>query len=71
MVDKAAAREAYHDYIISNVGLIKSEHNPADGLTKVACNEAPQRLLRTHKIDHLVKQYILRNCRRSDIPGDR
>jgi hypothetical protein len=64
MVDVAAAREAYHDFVISNVGLIKSEHNPADGLTKVGCNDALLSLLRTHRITHPVQQYVLRNGER-------
>ena len=34
MIDIAAARESYNREEISNVGLIMSEHNIADGLTK-------------------------------------
>ena len=34
MIDIAAAREAYNRHEISNVGLVKSEHNIAEGLTK-------------------------------------
>jgi hypothetical protein len=60
MVDVAAARQAYHSMIISNIGLIKSCYNPADGLTKVGCNPALASLLRTHSIDHPVEQYMLR-----------
>jgi hypothetical protein len=37
MVDVAAARQAYHSMIISNIGLIKPCYNPADELTKVGC----------------------------------
>jgi hypothetical protein len=59
MVDVAAARQAYHSNIISNVGFIKPCHNPADGLTKVGCNPALADLLRTHSIDHPVEQYVL------------
>jgi hypothetical protein len=62
MVDVAAARQAYHNSIISNIGLIKSCYNPADGLTKVGCNPALAHLLRTHSIDHPVEQYVLRDC---------
>jgi hypothetical protein len=61
MVDVAAVREAYHDLTISNVGLINSIHNPADGMTKVGCNQALLKLLTTHHIDHPIEQYILRN----------
>jgi hypothetical protein len=59
MVDVAVARQAYHNSIISNIGLIKSCCNPADGLTKVGCNPALANLLRTHLIDHPVEQYVL------------
>jgi len=34
MIDVAAARDVYNKHEISNVGLVKSEHNIADGLTK-------------------------------------
>jgi hypothetical protein len=63
MVDIAAAREAYHDHVISNVGLIKSQYNPADGLTKVGCNDALLKLLRTHRLDHPIEQFILRGSK--------
>jgi hypothetical protein len=59
-VDVAAARQAYHSMIISNIGLIKSCYNPADGLTKVGFNSALANLLRPHSIDHRVEQYVLR-----------
>lgn len=59
MVDIASAREAYLDRTISNVGLIRSEFNPADGLTKVPENQALLRLIKTHIIDHPVEQYII------------
>jgi hypothetical protein len=55
MVDVAAAMQAYHSNKFSNVGLITSYHNPADGLTKVGCNPALAGLLCTHSIDHLVE----------------
>ena len=35
IVDIASAREAYSNGLIFNIGLILSEHNPADSLTKV------------------------------------
>lgn len=60
MVDIASAREAYAENLISNVGLIRSEHNPADGLTKIDSNDALSRLLRRHRLDHPVEQYVIR-----------
>jgi len=59
MIDIAAARQAYNEKEINNIALIKSEFNPADGLTKLACNEALKQLLETHKISHPVEQYVI------------
>lgn len=58
-LDIASAREAYLGGVISNVGLIQSAHNPADGLTKIQCNDSLQHLLRLHKLDHPVEQYVI------------
>ena len=58
MVDIAAAREAYHEWIISNIGLIRSEFNIADGLTKAGPNEALRKFLITHCLDHPIEQYV-------------
>jgi hypothetical protein len=58
MVDIAAAREAYHEQIISNIGLIRSEFNIADGLTKAGPNEALSKFLVTHCLDHPIEQYV-------------
>jgi hypothetical protein len=67
MVDVAAARQGYHNSIISNVGLIKSCYNPADGLNKVGCNHALANFLRTHSIDHPVGQYVLRDVQAEEV----
>jgi hypothetical protein len=56
MVDIAAARDAYHERIISNIGLIRSEFNIADGLTKAGPNEALRKFLVTHCLDHPIEQ---------------
>eukprot|EP00171_Calliarthron_tuberculosum_P005221 IDg5221t1 len=72
MVDISATRQAYNDHLISNVGLISSEDNPADGLTKTKPNKALINLLRSHKLNHNVKQYVIRkppNVLRSERPG--
>ena len=60
MVNIAAAREAYSNGLIFNIGLIRSEHNPADSLTKVKCNNAMYKLLCTHRLSHPVQQYVIR-----------
>jgi hypothetical protein len=59
MVDIAAAREAYKERTMSNIGLIRSEFNPADGLTKVSPNDALLKLLTTSSIDHPIEQFVV------------
>jgi hypothetical protein len=59
MVYIAAAREAYQNRKMSNIGLIRSEFNPEDGLTKACPNDALMRLLTTNKIDHPIEQFFV------------
>jgi hypothetical protein len=59
MVDIAAIREGFSRREIANVGLIKSEDNPADGLTKRGFCRALYQLLNTNKIQAPVLQYIV------------
>lgn len=59
MVDIAAVRETYNNRIISNIGLIRRDYNPADGLTKIAPNPALHKIMHTHIIDHPIEQYIV------------
>ena len=61
MIDVAAAREAYKRYEISNVGLVRSEHNPADGLTKPPICPALDATLCTGRDVNPVKQWVTRN----------
>ncbi|CDF33317.1 unnamed protein product [Chondrus crispus] len=65
MIDIAAAREAYNENEISNVGLVRSEHNVADGLTKPKYCKALESLLRTGKDENPVEQWIIRAPSRS------
>lgn len=60
MIDIAAAREFYTREDISNVGLVSSEHNMADGLIKQKQNKALEDLLRTGKDTNPVQQWIIR-----------
>jgi hypothetical protein len=46
----AALREAYLGRDLSNIGLMPSRENPADGLTKRVGNDALLRILRTRTI---------------------
>jgi hypothetical protein len=60
MVDIAAAREAYKERTMSNIGLIRSEFNPADVLTKVSPNDALLKLLRTAALITLLDSLLLK-----------
>jgi hypothetical protein len=59
MIDISASREAFNERLISNIGLIKSEFNPADSLTKIGSNGAMLTLLRSGKIEHPIEQIII------------
>jgi hypothetical protein len=59
LVDIAAARQAYQMKEISNIGLIASSDNVADGLTKLSSNPALYRALTTEKLDHPVLQWVM------------
>jgi hypothetical protein len=61
IVDVAAAREAYSNRTMINIGLIRTGYNPADGLTKVAPNEELLNLLKSGKTDHPIEQFFVEN----------
>jgi hypothetical protein len=46
----ASILEAYNDRKISNIALIRSEHNAADAMTKIAQNAALQEILHAHRV---------------------
>jgi hypothetical protein len=52
MIGIAAAREGFNRRDITNVCLIRSEHNVADAMTKLNSNPALHRLLVTHHVKH-------------------
>jgi len=60
MIDVAAARETYNRNEMSNVGLVKSEQNVADGLTKQRLCSALDAVLRTGRDVIPVEQWIIR-----------
>ena len=60
MIDIAAVREAYERYEISNVGLVLSEHNHADALTKPNYSSSLETLLRSGYDKSSVQQWIIR-----------
>jgi len=61
MKDVAAAREAYKRYEISNVGLVRSEHDPENGLTKPHVCAALDAKLRMGTDVNPVQQWVTRN----------
>lgn len=60
MIDIAAAREAYNRNEITNVGLVKSANNLADGLTKPGFCQSLDDVLRTAMDQNPVEQWIIR-----------
>lgn len=60
MIDIREAREAYGKQEISDVGWIRSEDNPADGLTKPAPCAALERLMDMGSLDTPVQQWVVR-----------
>lgn len=66
MIDIAAAREAYNRKEISNVGLVKSANNLADGLTKPGFCMSLDDVLRTSVDRHPVEQWIIRTPEKAE-----
>jgi len=58
-IDVAAAREAHNRHTISNVGLVTSEHNMADRLTKPGLCPALDSMMRTRAEESPVQQWII------------
>ena len=59
MVDTASIREAYKDRTMSNINLIRSEFNIADGLSKLSPNHALREMMLTNTIGHPIEQYVV------------
>ena len=66
MIDIKDVRESYEHQLISNVGFVRSEDNPADAFTKPKHCDALQRILRTGYIDLHVEEWVARNNNRKD-----
>jgi len=74
LIDVAAAREAYNRREISNVGLVMSDNNIADSLTKVKPSGALEPLLATGVDRTPVEQWVIRPgtaspCQTTEVPG--
>jgi hypothetical protein len=55
-IDLAGIREAYDNREIANIGLIRSDFNVADGLTKVGPNPALLNLMKSDVLNHTAEQ---------------
>lgn len=60
MIDLLAARQAYSRLEISDIGLVRTQYNPADAFTKVGRCSALERMLDLGVIDHPVEQWVIR-----------
>jgi hypothetical protein len=62
MIDLAAAREAYEREELSDIGLVASENNLADGLTKPnkAAQDRLQGIITSGRHTPIVRQYVIR-----------
>lgn len=61
MIDVAALRESYNRHEISYLGLISTENNVADAMTKLRCGSALDCLLRTGVDATPVAQWVVRS----------
>ena len=61
MLDVAASREGFKNKDISNIGLVRSEHNIADGLTKQMAQGTIRNLLETSTHQPQPVQWIIRH----------
>jgi hypothetical protein len=60
MIDIFAARQAYRRREIDNIGLIRSEFNLADDLTKLRGNGAMLRAIQSGRIQHPIEDFVVR-----------
>lgn len=61
MLDIGAAREAFRDKIISDIGFVRSHLNIADGLTKPMCQSLLRDTISTRYLDVQPEQWIVRS----------
>lgn len=60
MIDIKSVREGYENFDISDVGFIRSEHNPADSFTKIGNNNCLQYILNYGKCDMPIEKWVIR-----------
>lgn len=59
MLDIAAAREAFREKIITDIGLVRSQHNVADGLTKPLTEEFLRQMISSGRLRIAPAQWII------------
>jgi hypothetical protein len=60
MIDITATRQSYNRFEMQRIGLIRSEFNLADALTKHEPNDALFKAMSTGKISHPIEDFIIR-----------
>jgi hypothetical protein len=60
LIDLASVREGYRRFDIDDIGLISSEENLADGLTKETNMDKLREAVSTGKLQTVVKQFVIR-----------
>ena len=63
MANIESTGEAYDAMIISNIGLIKSVHNPADALTKIGGLGTLATLIQSNKLNYPIEKHIVSSTR--------
>ena len=58
MIDIQSVRQAFDSNEISNVGLVATEHNPADAMTKSKNCPALNSILNNQSSTTIVKQWV-------------
>lgn len=62
MIDIHATREAYDRQEITDIGLVRSQYNLADCMTKIMLPKQMIQVMRTSKLSHPVEQFVLRRA---------
>lgn len=69
MIKRSAARQSYKNLEIGSTRLFKGEHNLADGISKIRCNEALTKILQTEIDNTSVGKWIHREVVQFDEQG--
>lgn len=60
MIDIAAARQAYDQEEINDLGWIRRDCNVSDSMTKIAVNKIMKKFILTGKIEYVTEQFVIR-----------